>query len=176
MSAPTDRRVCSRCGANNFATQAACWKCGAPLAAGGPSPAPASPPMTSPAATTAPGFSAAAPARSVDPAVAIWAAVALAFFFPFLAVPVGLVFLMLDDRRRAELGKIALIWGVIFSVLHLLLTWWMLAAAIGQLRNVSPALLGGQERPVRLEERRQSAPPPAPDTPVPPLQLPGIGP
>lgn len=168
MSAPTDRLICPRCGSNNFATQAACWKCGAPLASGGTASSGAA--VAPPPPVSRPAFAAAAPARSVDPAIAVWAAAALAFFFPFVAVPAGLVFLMLDERRKADLGRIALIWGLVFSVLHFLLTWWLLAATIAQFRSLSPEMLG------RLQEQRQSQPPPDPNTRVPPLQLPGIGP
>jgi hypothetical protein len=67
---------------------------------------------------------------SIDPAVAVWAAFALAFFFPFTAVPVGVVFLMLDDRRKAEIGRIALMWGVIFSLLHILWAFWAVQGTV----------------------------------------------
>lgn len=127
MAAPAGRVICVRCGANNFDTQAACWKCGAALAAGA---APSMPPQQRHPGATAAGGGApqqapvnpafAAPQRpaytTVDPAIAVWSSVGLAFFFPFVAVPVGIVFLMLDDRRKAEIGRITLIWGLVFSL------------------------------------------------------------
>lgn len=165
---PAGRVLCPQCGVNNFATQAACWRCGASLAGGG-------------ATVSAPGRPAAAPGgdapraagtayrpvASIDPAVATWSAWILAFLFPFVAVPVGLVFLMLDDRRKADIGKITLIAGTIFSLLHLLATWAMLQPVIGVVRTLgglsnrtsgASTGLGGQD----------------PNASVPPLNLPGI--
>lgn len=190
-SAVPGRRVCARCGANNFDTQAACWQCGAPLNSASAAPAAPSPQQPSPPAPVAsgaprmaPGTSSAAPvlnpaaplpypsrppASSMNPAVAIWMAVLLAFFFPFVAVPVGMVFLMLDDRRKAEVGKAALIWGLVFSLLHFLVSAAMIGATIDQLRR---SLLGG----ALLERARQqqSASPPNWNEEAPPLQFPGI--
>lgn len=134
------RVVCPRCGANNFDTQAACWSCGAALRAGAPvapnpSPAAASPARenrdTLPPATPYP----VAPAATLDPAVAIWAAVALAILFPYVAVPVGIVFLMLDDRRKAEIGRVALIAGILLSLLHGLFYLWLTKVAWDEVRG-----------------------------------------
>ena len=157
MSASAAGRVlCPQCGVNNFATQAACWRCGASLAGGG---------GASGAAET--GRAAAAPHRpaaSVDPALATWSAWILAFLFPFVAVPVGLVFLMLDDRRKAEVGKTTLIAGTVFSLLHLFATWAVLQPVIGVVRT-----LGGLSgRGVAPGGGRD------PNSNVPPLNLPGI--
>ena len=105
------------------------------------------------------------PAASVDPALAIWSAWILAFLFPFVAVPAGLVFLMLDDRRKAEVGKTTLIAGTVFSLLHLFATWAVLQPVIGVVRT-----LGG------LSGRGGAAPGGGqdPNSNVPPLNLPGI--
>lgn len=158
MSASPDRVLCPRCGVNNFATQAACWKCGASLSAI-PAAATARPASPSPAGASLPDR---APAQTVDPALANWSAGALAFLFPFVAVPVGLVFLMLDDRRKAQLGKITLVWGTIFSILHFLVMGWFMAESINQVRAVLPPQMGGRTQPL------------SPSTPVPQLELPGI--
>ena len=156
MSVSPDRVVCPRCGVNNFATQAACWKCGAALApapggraAGVPLVAPPSPHPAAPM-----------PVSAADPAIANWAAVALALLFPWVAVPAGLVFLMLDDRRKIQLGKITLIWAVLATVLHILVTAWLLREAVGQLRGLLPSPPGRSQ--------------PRPDTPVPPIEFPGL--
>lgn len=171
------RWVCTQCGANNFDTQAACWKCGTALNAARPS-APAGT-AAAPAAPPLPGRSASAPPApvpaaynaprtgSIDPAVAIWAAVALAAFFPYVAVPVGIVFLMLDDGRRAAVGRVALIWGIVFSILHYLVTGWIIAASIQQIQRTI-GLPGG----LRLPTRTQSAP--DMNQEVPPIQFPGL--
>ncbi len=157
---PAGRVLCPQCGVNNFATQAACWRCGATLGSGtAPAQAVGSP-------TSAPPTAAAAyrPAASIDPAVATWSAWILAFLFPFVAVPVGLVFLMLDDRRKADVGKTTLIAGTVFSLLHLFATWAMLQPVIGVVRT-----LGG------LSGRASATGGGAdPNASVPPLNLPGI--
>jgi hypothetical protein len=163
MRAVPGRIVCARCGENNFNTQANCWKCGSSLAGTPPvrtpPPRAASPPAAYAAASSAP-----APAlvsRPVDPAVALWAAIALALFFPGVAVPVGLVFLMLDDRRKVEIGRITLIWGLVFTLLHLLATAW---------------LMRGLYEEVRLWLRpgaAATATAPKPTDSVPPIHIPG---
>ncbi len=163
---PAGRVVCPQCGVNNFATQAACWRCGASLGGGAGQTRAAGTPASDPPVAAATTYR---PAVSIDPAVAAWSAWVLAFLFPFVAVPVGLVFLMLDDRRKAEIGKTTLIAGTIFSLLHLLATWALLQPVIGVARTLgglsshtSPpgasAGLGGQD----------------PNASVPPLNLPGI--
>ena len=136
------RVVCARCGANNFDTQAACWKCGAPLTAGsgftggqvppssGARLAPPVSPTAVPASAPAPEMGYRPVAATMDPSVATWSAIALALFFPFVAVPVGVVFLMLDDRRKAEIGRIALLWGLVFSVVQTLGSLWMVQGTI----------------------------------------------
>jgi hypothetical protein len=167
MRAVPGRVVCPRCGENNFDTQANCWKCGSSLA-GMPSANAAlhRAETPTPAAHAAPSASAAPVGRVVDPAVAIWAAVALALLFPGVAVPVGIVFLMLDDRRKAEIGRITLVWGVVFSLLHLLLTAWWLRGMYEYVRPFLPgaAAASQQARPndpapaIHLPGEQQGAP------------------
>lgn len=154
-SASPGRIVCSRCGANNFQTQAACWKCGASLVAASPPP-----PLPGSAAGGAP-LPPLQPVSSVDPNVAAFAAWTLAFLFPFVAVPVGLVFLMLDDRRKVQIGKTTLIAGTLFSLLHLWATWAAVRPVIDLVRPFLPG-------------NRAAATQPGPNDSVPPLQLPGI--
>lgn len=117
MSATPGRVICARCGANNFETQAACWKCAASLA-------PGAVPVLSPAANI-PGAAPAAayrPAASVDSSIAIWCGIILAVLFPYVAVPAGLVFMMLDDRRKLEVGRVTLIAGIVASIFHFMIT------------------------------------------------------
>jgi len=99
--------------------------------------------------------------RPIDPAVALWAAVALAFFFPGVAVPVGLVFLMLDDRRKVEIGRITLIWGLVFTLLHLLATAWLMRGLYDEVRLwLRPGAAAGAAAP-------------KPTDPAPPIHIPG---
>ncbi len=74
----------------------------------------------------------------------------------------GLVFLMLDDRRKIRLARLTLIWGVLATVLHILVTWWLVREAVAQVRGLLPSL-PGQSRP-------------RPDTPAPPIEFPGLSP
>jgi hypothetical protein len=138
---------------NNFATQAACWKCGAALSATPASGRAAAVPPATPSSSPL-------PVTNADPAIADWAAVALALLFPWVAVPAGLVFLMLDDRRKIQLGKLTLIWGVLATVLHLFVTAWLVREAVSQVRGLLPAPPGRSQ--------------PRPDTPVPPIEFPGL--
>ncbi len=190
------RVVCPRCGANNFDTQAACWKCGASLstaASASAGPAPVAPPnMGGPTAApssaslrSAPGSAspaslpvspmAAASYRpaTMDPAVAIWSAIALGILFPYFAVPAGIVFLMLDDRRKAEVGRVTLVWGIIGSVLNALVTYWMIQGAIAQVRQFVPFLGGGKAAGITLPNQTQpSLTGPAPQDAVRDLKFP----
>ena len=157
MSVSPGRVLCSQCGVNNFETQAACWKCGALLKTGAaPAQRPGAPPPS--AARSADGV----PAVSVDPTLANVAAFSLALLFPFVAVPAGLIFLMLDDRRKAQIGKLTLVWGLLFSLLHVLFTGWLLREAVAQLRGLLPSLPGQPQRQ------------PQPDDPVAPIPFPGL--
>lgn len=127
------RIVCSRCGANNFDTVSTCWKCSAPLAAGSHAPPPASPSVAAPSpAAPAPAASpaerllySATAAASVglggNPALANRAALWLGLLFPYFGLPIGLAFLMCDDRRRQEVGRICLLWSALSTLVHLLL-------------------------------------------------------
>lgn len=101
-----------------------------------------------------------AAAANVDPATATWSAAALGLLFSFIAIPVGIVFLMLDDRRKVEIGKITILWGVVGSVLHVLFTAWMMRAAFEQIRAFLPGP-AGQSQPKMTDE-------------APPIQFPGI--
>ena len=165
-SAPsaTGRIICSQCGANNFQTQAACWKCGASLFAASPTPAAAAG-----SASVAPGRPAAAPLTSsppVDPMVAAISAIVLAALFPYVALPVGIVFLMLDDRRRIEVGRVAIVAGLIFTIAHTLFFAWLTKAAFDQARGFLPNTGGvagqiqQQRQPKMTDEYPSSFPTP----------------
>jgi hypothetical protein len=140
MSTATGGRVvCPKCGANNFDTQAACWKCSTPLTGGGYVASPpvgvGAPPSVTPSnvAPVSP-YAAPMPYRSaMDPSVAFWATISLALIFPYIAIPVGMVFLMLDDRRKAELGRMAIIWGIVFTLIQTVVTGLLLQGLVANL-------------------------------------------
>lgn len=110
---------CLYCGANNFPASAACWQCGRPLKA---SPSGAAEANALPLPTPLPGI--AAPQRPMVPgpnaesALAPKAAAALGLMFPFIGLPVGMVFLMLDDPRKTQIGWMTIGWSVLGTVLN----------------------------------------------------------
>ena len=53
-----------------------------------------------------------------DTALANKAAAALGLLFPYVGIPVGIVFLMLDDPRKTQLGWIVIGWSLVGSVLN----------------------------------------------------------
>ena len=136
---------CLYCGANNFPSSASCWQCHRPLKAmpSAPADAPASAGAASAAAVGAapalpPGYGQpAARLRAAESALAPKAAAALGMLFPFVALPAGMIFLMLDDPRKTQLGWLMIGWSVGGSVISTLL----LAATLGPLWAVLKALM-----------------------------------
>jgi hypothetical protein len=53
----------------------------------------------------------------VDHKTADRAALWLGFLFPLIGYPVGIVFMMLDDPRKTQLGRLTLLWSTIGLVL-----------------------------------------------------------
>ncbi|MCC6730546.1 MAG: hypothetical protein IT208_14520 [Chthonomonadales bacterium] len=151
MGTSARRIACPRCGANNFETVTQCWKCSAPLGAApepvrGSAPAPAQPFSPNPRHATpaglandaarAPGW-AAVPAG--NPGAANRAAVWLGLLFPYFGLPIGLAFVMCDDRRRQEVGRVCILWSLVSTAVHLLL----LAATVLGMRELLAAVLQG---------------------------------
>ena len=139
-----ERVVCAACGSNNFATQAACWKCGRGLTAA-PPPTPSAS-MPAPAAGAGAIPVAARPAYSADlrqesPA-AFWSSVALGIVFPMLSIPVGMVFLMLDDKRKAQIGW----WNILFGLVGTLLNGILAAVTIMPLLMGATKMIPGMDR------------------------------
>lgn len=155
-AAATDRVLCSRCGANNFSTQAACWKCGTALGAtAGNAPAGHVPAIHGSATSGA----------RPDPAIATRAAATLGLLFPWAAVPAGLIFLMFDDRRRAEIGRAAIAWGVAGTILHTIATGILMAPMILTMTSLAGGLksMSGLGRGADMNAE------------APPLRFPGAG-
>lgn len=142
MSGGSGGRVsCTRCGANNFDTVTACWKCGAALGAG----------------STAASAVAGAPVQisaSGDSGATGRAALWLGLLFPYFGLPIGLAFMMCDDRRRQEVGRVCITWSAISMAAHVLvgiaLTLGLreyvgfaintLKGAAGRTENIAPGL------------------------------------
>jgi hypothetical protein len=137
MATSAGRVVCPRCGANNFDTVSACWKCSAPLGSApagstGYTPSPIANPVSIPnpppfnpqQQSTAESFAFRAGnvvAQAGDVARANRAAFWLGITMPYFGFPIGLAFMMCDDRRRQEVGRLCILWSLVSGVFHILL-------------------------------------------------------
>jgi hypothetical protein len=150
------RITCPKCGSNNFDTVSVCWKCSNPLSA-----AAAAQMNPQPQSSSAQGPSYAAPTytapaqggfvndmayRAVsvagtlgDQAKANRAAFWLGMLFPYFGFPIGLAFMMCDDARKQEVGRLCILWSCLSGVVHLLL---MFVSLLG-MRTMFAAMLGG---------------------------------
>ncbi|MFM7320717.1 MAG: hypothetical protein ACKO5K_04235 [Armatimonadota bacterium] len=134
MGSGEDRWHCARCGANNFPTQSACWKCGSGQVSASHAPSPST-------------------AGDVHPGSVVAAAI-LGLALPVVAFAAGLVFLMLGGSDRSRLGKAALAWSAAGAAAHILGTL-LLAGVVGRLlftplttliqRAASPSLDSGAD-------------------------------
>ena len=161
MAQRAGRIMCPKCGANNFDTVTSCWKCGAPMSAGG-APVAQSPPvpqqatmMHAPAyAQERPGgypqpapMAYPAPAAPGDTGVARRAALYLGLTIPFIGLPVGWIFMMIEDRNKQAIGRWCAMWSMIGLVLHLLVTWFMIQQSVPfALRMLGPIMEGASRR------------------------------
>lgn len=67
------------------------------------------------------------------------AALWLGLLFPYVGLPVGLVFMMLDDDRRYEVGRLCVIWSCVSLVAHILV---LMLVSIG-MREILFAMVQG---------------------------------
>jgi hypothetical protein len=135
---------CLYCGANNFPSSAACWQCSRPLKAM-PS-APAAAPGT---ASASPPLAAVRPALVESP-LAPKVAAAMGMLFPYVGLPAGMIFLMLDDPRKTQLGWLMIGWslaGTVISVISLAATvgplWMLLKDMLPHPGGSSPTAIPG---------------------------------
>ena len=162
MAQTSGRLTCPRCGANNFETVTACWKCSAPLNGAGSANSANAAGSASAASTFAGGYNNAGAERAAgasnpavfmtppvastgDSGVATRAAIALALTFPWIGLPVGWCFMMIEDRRRQAIGRVCAVWSMIGLVIHLVFLVTAIPAAIAMIANalsLSSALKG----------------------------------
>jgi hypothetical protein len=45
----------------------------------------------------------------------------LGILFPYFGIAIGLAFMMCDDRRRQEVGRICIIWSLVSTAAHIVL-------------------------------------------------------
>src|SRR5207248_2569961 len=119
MAQRAGRMTCPRCGANNFDTVTSCWKCGTALGAGASSAIPVAAPLPAapvaypaeraPSAPQPALYPAAAPAASAtsgDSGVAKRAAFYMGVTLPWIGLPVGWIFMMIEDSRKQAIGRL----------------------------------------------------------------------
>lgn len=154
MAQRTGRVSCSRCGANNFETVTACWKCGATLGGASVNMSAAPVAVSVLEQRHAPVFMPATP--SGNPALAKRAAIALALTIPFLGLPIGWAFMMIEDSRRQAIGRFCVNWSLLGLVLHLFLFYLGMQATVQLALKFLPAIAGGMQ-----SNSRNSSPDPA---------------
>lgn len=132
---------CLYCGANNFPASATCWQCGRPLQAAPSVISPAAAPTPAPGVVSAPLSPAPLPVG--ESALAPKAAAALGLMFPYIGLPVGMVFLMLDDPRKTQLGWLTIGWSVLGSILNGIALLATLAPLWGLLKAAHPSVPTG---------------------------------
>jgi hypothetical protein len=49
------------------------------------------------------------------------AAIWLGLLLPYFGLPIGLAFMMCDDRRRQEVGRICILWSLVSLAAHLVI-------------------------------------------------------
>ena len=153
MAQRAGRLTCPKCGANNFDTVTSCWKCGTPMGAGGaamaamPMSAPAAPayveraPQSSPQMAYAPPAS--APIPTGDSRMARRAAIALALTIPWIGLPVGWIFMMIEDRSKQSVGRVCANWSIAALIVHLVLMFWATQATMSLLQTYATPLVKG---------------------------------
>lgn len=147
------RIVCARCGSNNFDTVTACWKCGAPISAGSQPTAgygQQNPGGYVPTPNPPPSFVDGMTSRAVGVGMAVGdaaksnrAAFWLGMLFPYLGLPIGLAFMMCDDRRRQEVGRLCIMWSILSGVVHCLLMFVSLLGIRPYISALTGALKSG---------------------------------
>ncbi len=154
MTQSPGRIACPRCGANNFDNVAACWKCQAALGGAGVPARHATAPTER--SVVFPTVSTPAVATG-DPGVARRAAIALALMLPFIGLPVGWIFMMIEDERRQAIGRICAVWSLVSLVLQLLLMF-ACAQAVGPWMNTLVATAARAAQPQQLPGGGAGAP------------------
>jgi hypothetical protein len=83
------------------------------------------------------------PGERVDPDLAMKAAAALGLMFPIVGLPVGIVFLMLDDARKVKIGWVTIWWSIGGSAIGIILSLISIVPFLGALHALAPHGGGG---------------------------------
>lgn len=154
-----ERVKCLYCGANNFARSVSCWQCARSLVAlrepanpSGQMPANGAasgdsralmgdtafaPPPSRPSGFSSLGAAAlnAAATASRSTKTAVW----LGLLFPWIGLPVGMVFLMLDDDRKAQIGWIAIWCSLAGTAINIIGGLFLLGPLLSGLHSLIPS-------------------------------------
>jgi len=138
MAQRAGRITCPRCGANNFDTVSVCWKCQLPLQTAAGASAYGAPQMLQQGQERAmPPAAAQVPTPSTgDFGVARRAAIWFALTLPFISLPVGWTFMMIEDHRRQAIGRICVVWSCISLIFQLLLGFIMMQSVVPYLQAI----------------------------------------
>lgn len=93
------------------------------------------------------------PVPSGNPALAKRAALALALTIPFLGLPIGWAFMMIEDTRRQAIGRFCVNWSLVGLVLHLFLSYLGMQALVKMAVPLLAGVAGG------LQNSRQGGSP-----------------
>jgi hypothetical protein len=80
-----------------------------------------------------------------DPGTAQRAAIWLALTIPWVGLPVGWVFMMIEDSRKQAIGRTCVFWSCIALVFHLLLMFALTETTMSLLARVLPAIGGAAQ-------------------------------
>lgn len=117
-----------------------CWKCYTPLTASAAQLVPPAQAMPG-APAERPGAYVPVTSNAGDPAVATRAAILLALVIPFIGLPAGWIFMMIEDKRLQRVGRICVQWSLIGLLFHVVLTGIMMkSAAEGLLKYGLPMM------------------------------------
>jgi hypothetical protein len=76
---------------------------------------------------------------------------------PFIGLPVGWIFMMIEDERRQAIGRICAVWSLVSLVLQLLLMF-ACAQAVGPWMNTLVATAARAAQPQQLPGGGAGAP------------------
>lgn len=78
-----------------------------------------------------------------DPNVANRAAIWLALTLPFIGLPAGWLFMMVEDQKKQRVGRICVMWSLFALVFHLVFTLVLIKSATAGLVNAMGPIVSG---------------------------------
>ncbi len=168
MASNGGRIPCPKCGANNFDTVSACWKCSASLGSG------SAPATSQQMQATQPVYASQSPqvyanaapsmqnqernqvyqpvAQPIyrpddgDPKMAKRAALLLAFTLPFFGLPIGWTLMMIQNRKHQQIGRFCATWSLVAFFAHMILFGILAAGSTPLLMKILVPILEAQSK------------------------------